>query len=211
MAESLLPERSPADILAGIARVHLAGRQYILPALPRRAAREWNEQMDARLSGLIASLESAGASVTALRELLANEPDAVVEQLRRYDRDGVLPEDLEDATNNELLQALLEVWRAANPFVDAALAALAAAPIAGLLSALSNMGHVFGAGPPTGSTSTRPTSGSSPISRSPRTARQRSSASRSKPPASGPSSPRTNGPTDSGATGLTGPLGADPQ
>jgi hypothetical protein len=190
---TILPERAPADILSGVARVTLGDRTYVLRALPRRQAAEWNASIDGRLHSLLGGLDEAGNDVSTILPLLVAEPDALFDSLLTYDRDGILPRDLidETATNNEILVAVLEVWRAANPFVDAALGALRLAPMLSTLFAPSSTPPAPGAGPPDTSTATKPTNGSSPTSTPPRNGTRPSSATGSKRRGSGRSSPTT--------------------
>lgn len=113
-----LPSRSAADILAGRIRVVLAGTTYNLPVLPRGASRRWLEQLDERFAGLASDLQAAGDDTPRILATLVSQADTLYEALLSYDQSGVLPaRELIDATatDTEILRALLEVWRAANP------------------------------------------------------------------------------------------------
>jgi hypothetical protein len=113
-----LPARSAGDILAGRVRVHLGGETYDLPVLPRAASRRWLEALDLRYATLAADLESAGNDTPVIVNRLLGEADGLYEMLRSYDQNGVLPpasEVDEFVTDAEILRAVMEVWRAANP------------------------------------------------------------------------------------------------
>lgn len=113
-----LPSRSAADILAGRIRVALGGQTYELPVVPRAASRRWLESLDARFVKLGGELEAAGNDTPRILTLLAAQSEALYELLRSYDQSGVLPprEEIDEvATDTQILRAVLEVWRAANP------------------------------------------------------------------------------------------------
>lgn len=115
-----LPVRSATDVLAGVIRVALGGTIYELPVLPRGASRRWLESLDARFAMLANDLEQAGNDTPAIMVRLVAEADGLYEMLLAYDRAGAskLParEDIDEtATDTEILRAVLEVWRAANP------------------------------------------------------------------------------------------------
>lgn len=113
-----LPARSAVDILAGRIQVVLGGRTYSLPVLPRAASRRWLEGLDLRFALLAADLEDAGNDTPSILNRLMTETDGLYEMLRSYDQAGVLPDaaDVDEfVTDVEILRAVLEVWRAANP------------------------------------------------------------------------------------------------
>lgn len=113
-----LPARAAADVLAGRVRVVLGGDIYDLPVLPRAASRRWLEGLDLRFAMLAADLESAGDDTPAILNRLLAEADGLYAMLRSYDTSGVLPDEGvvdEYVTDVEILRAVLEVWRAANP------------------------------------------------------------------------------------------------
>lgn len=113
-----MPERSAADILAGRIRVALGGVAYDLPVLPRGASRRWLESLDTSYAALGAALDEAGDDTPRILTLLASHQDAMLGMLYTYDETGALPERAlveEYATDAEILRAVIEVWRAANP------------------------------------------------------------------------------------------------
>lgn len=113
-----LPARSATDILAGRVRIVLGGATYDLPILPRAASRRWIEGLDERFAVLADDLEAAGNDVPEIMNRLLAETDGLYELLRSYDQTDVLPSQAdvdEFATDVEILRAVLEVWRAANP------------------------------------------------------------------------------------------------
>lgn len=120
-----MPSRTAADILAGRVQVVLGGTTHVLPVLPRGPSRRWLEQLDARFATLAGSLSAAGDDTPAIMALLAGEQDALYDMLLSYDQSGVLParaEIEETATDAQILHAVLEVWRAAHPLADSAIA-----------------------------------------------------------------------------------------
>ena len=113
-----MPNRSAADILAGRIRIVLGGSVYDLPVLPRGASRRWIESLDARFHSLAGAMDAAGDDTPQIIALLLSQSDGLYEMLLTYDQSGVLPprdEIDEQATDIEILRAVLEVWRAANP------------------------------------------------------------------------------------------------
>lgn len=113
-----MPERSAADILAGRIRVVLAGQVYDLPVLPRGASRRWLESLDSQYAALGAALDVAGDDTPRILLLLASHQESLLGMLYTYDETHVLPERSlveEYATDAEILRAVIEVWRAANP------------------------------------------------------------------------------------------------
>ncbi len=115
-----MPERSAADVLAGIVRIWLGGTAYELTVLPRAASRRWLESLEGRFAALAVTLEQAGDDAPTILTALLTETDALYDMLLSYDAGGVLPpraEVDEVATDAQILHAVLEVWRAVNPLV----------------------------------------------------------------------------------------------
>lgn len=114
-----MPARAPEDILAGIVRVWLGGQFYSLPVLSRAASREWLASLDERYTALAAAIEAAGSDTPTILAALIADAEGLYDLLRAYDAagSGLLPPltELEDATDTEILRAVLEVWRAVNP------------------------------------------------------------------------------------------------
>lgn len=113
-----LPGRSAADILAGRIRIQLGGEVYELPVLPRAASRRWLQSLDGQFSELATDLEAAGDDAPRILALLSGQSDALFDILASYDQTAILPtrEAIEEfATDTQILRAVLEVWRAANP------------------------------------------------------------------------------------------------
>lgn len=161
-----LPTRTAADILRGRIRVVLGGSAYELRVLPRRASREWLGKLDADFAGLAGALDAAADDKPKILELLASRSDRLLAILREYDVDGVLPapEFLDEfATDPEIVIAVVEVWRAANPLA-AMLAEAASEETNGTSSEQPTPSLSPTDGGPITSTSESPTSNSSPIS-----------------------------------------------
>lgn len=134
MFAGLMPERAVEDILAARVRVSVGGQLYELPVLPRAANRRWKETIEGQLGALLSTLDATEDVPTLLAALTAQQ-DALLDLLISYDQSGVLPSrDVldETATDADILRAVMEVWRAANPLVGIALAGLAS-PIASTL------------------------------------------------------------------------------
>lgn len=115
-----LPTRSSADILSGRINIVLGGLPYTLPVLPRRASKEWVEALDGRYAGMVDSLSEAGDDTGRILAVVAGHSELNLASLRAYDVNGILPDDEyvdEWATDAEILAAVIEVWRAANPLV----------------------------------------------------------------------------------------------
>lgn len=197
---SLIPERRPEDILSGVARVTLAGTEYRLPPLFWDANEEWNASLDGRLRGLLGALEAAGDDYGALLTHLTSEPTALLDALVAYDYSGVLPDKATiraSCSINEVLVAVLGVWRAANPLVDAAILGLnewTASTLSAVLSGLQGPTD----GVPATSEDTSPPNNLSPSSMSPTSGKRTSSNGKSRRSASATSSPTTRRPRSGG-------------
>jgi hypothetical protein len=120
-------ERPAEDILSRTVRLRLAGAEYTLPVLMIGGNRRWKASLDARLTGLLDGLEQAGDDASSILGLLAGQTDSLVALLKEYDTSNVLPdaETIEETCyEDEVLTAVREVWRAANPFVERAVNAI---------------------------------------------------------------------------------------
>lgn len=151
-----MPERSAADILAGRIRVILGGLPYDLPVLPRGASKRWIESLDSQYRTLALALDVAGDDMPRILTMVGAHQDALLDMLISYDQTGVLPprDHLDEyATDAEILRAVIEVWRAANPLV-ATLAEMATdEPTAGSSRERPSSPPMPTAGVPTTSTS----------------------------------------------------------
>jgi hypothetical protein len=113
-----LPQRAAADIIAGRVTILLGGFPYTLKVLPRDANAEWRAELDAQFADLVTDLEAAGDDKPAILERLLAHPGKMLDAIRRYDVDDVLPNGEwidRFATDPEIRIGLVEVWRAANP------------------------------------------------------------------------------------------------
>lgn len=131
-----MPERSATDILAGRVRLVLAGIPYDLPVLPRGESRRWLESLDLQFATLGALLDEAGNDTPRILTMVTQRQDLLVGFLKSYDTGNVLPETAyldEFATDAEILRAVIEVWRAANPLA----ATLAGMPTEGPMAGTS--------------------------------------------------------------------------
>ena len=78
------------------------------------------ESNDARFAAIASELDEAADDTPRILALLAGQTDGLGEMLRAYDQSGVLPDPAymdEFVTDAEVLVAMVEVWRAANPLV----------------------------------------------------------------------------------------------
>ena len=155
-----LPARSAADILSGRITIVLGGVPYVINVLPRRASKEWLAQLDGSFVNLANALDASADNVPQILSFLTSQTDFMLSMLRAYDVDNRLPDDEyveQYATDGEILAAMVEVWRAANPL--AAIGAEAAAEtMAGTNSAQPNSLPVNTGGEPTISPTGLPTS-----------------------------------------------------
>lgn len=115
--------RSAEDIFAGRIRVELGGTTYTMPVRSRKANREWLESLDLSFATLLANLEDIDDGEQVLR-LLFSATDQFLDALVSYDAGRSLPPRGvidDEATDMEIVRAVMEVWRAANPLVAIAL------------------------------------------------------------------------------------------
>lgn len=133
MLELIGNGRPAGDLLSRVVRITLGGVEYALPTLPIAGNKRWKSQLDARLTGLVEAASAGGDDLEAILAALSTQVDDLIELLLSYDTSGVLPprERLEETVyEDELLAAVQEVWRAANPLVG--MAVTAAVVMAGL-------------------------------------------------------------------------------
>lgn len=134
MIDIFSAERPAEDVLGRVVRITLGGTEYELTVLTIAGNKRWKATLDSRLTSVLDGLEASDNSI-AVFAVLETQVDAMVDLLVDYDTDsgnrpGVLParDVIEETTyEHELLTAVREVWRAANPFVLASLAAATAA------------------------------------------------------------------------------------
>lgn len=124
----LLPEpRSVDDVLSKRIRLLIDGEEFVLPVLPIRENRVWTDRLDGEVVRVLSAIEEAGDDVGAVLASLSQAPGRFMDLLLLYDLHGLLPprERIEAVwTEVDLLQACLEVWRAAHPLVDIGLVAI---------------------------------------------------------------------------------------
>ncbi|HEX5013017.1 MAG TPA: hypothetical protein VFV72_02575 [Candidatus Limnocylindrales bacterium] len=142
--------RPAEDILSRTVRVTLAGREYELAVLTIAGNKRWKASLDKRLTGMLNGLEALPDNdVGTIFNLLNSQVDALLDLLVEYDTTGVLPprDVLEETVyESELLVAVREVWRAANPFAVASLEAATIALQPNDLSAPTSSPRPNGAG-----------------------------------------------------------------
>lgn len=123
-------DRPAGDILGRVVRVTLGGRVYEMPVRSIRANREWRAALDERTASLLDGLKVKGNDVAGIYEALSSQLDDLIDMLLAYDTADALPtrdeiEALEPDASLDVLAAVREVWRAANPLVATALARVA--------------------------------------------------------------------------------------
>lgn len=120
--------RPAGDILSRVVRINLGETEYALPTLTIGGNKRWKAQLDQRLTALIDGLTDGGNDIAAIFGALNQQVDDLLDLLISYDTGGVLPSrhDLEESIHeDELIAAVREVWRAANPLVVMGLEAVA--------------------------------------------------------------------------------------
>ena len=116
----------PAEaLLSRTIRFSIGGTEYTLPVRSIKANREWKETVNAGTAGILSGLEASGDNIAALLNVLSNQIDPLLDALLSYDQTGVLPsreeiEAIEPDCSLEIVAAVQEVWRAANPLVATA-------------------------------------------------------------------------------------------
>lgn len=124
LLKEFLPERSAEDIWAERIRLRLGGQEFILSVLPMAANDVWKAKVSERAAGLFAGLDGLKTMGDVIAIFGTVETSTMVELLRAYDRDGVLPDDgwlRENVSEQSVLRAFLEVFATANPTMAAVL------------------------------------------------------------------------------------------
>lgn len=130
LLRALLPERSVEDVLAGVLKLKLGDSEFRLPVLVIDKADGWRESLTTKFGGVMGALEGQTTAAGALT-FFATQTPMMIEMLREYDINAVLPDDAwirSHATEPEILRAFMVVLAASFPFVAAALDILAANP-----------------------------------------------------------------------------------
>ena len=115
-------QRAAALKLSRSCPITLGGTEYVLRVLTIAGNERWNAQLDKDTAALVNALTRKGVSVHDIFAALSEQTDQMVGLLVSYDQAGdkVLPtadEIKEVAYADELVAAVQEVWRAANPLV----------------------------------------------------------------------------------------------
>jgi hypothetical protein len=124
--DAVLIGRSAEDVLSRTVRLSFGGREFTLPVLTIAGNRRWLARVDAELGRVLDGLRARGQTPDLLG-VLNGQIDQMLDLLIAYDTSNVLPprdELAELAYEPELLKAIQEVWRAANPLVAIALSRL---------------------------------------------------------------------------------------
>lgn len=123
MFEALIPKRTPEDFASGVIRVRLGRRDIVLEELPMEAMDAWSAQVDQQLAVLLRDLD-AGEDTNSVLVALAQAKEDAIAALVLYP--GIPDEAYlrRNATNSQVLRALMGVWSAANPLVAAFVEAL---------------------------------------------------------------------------------------
>ena len=197
----LIPERTPGDVIAGIVRFNAGGQPIVLPVRSIADNEDWLREIGDAFAGLAGGLSAAGDDVGRLTSLLEGADD-LLGFLYSYGSEYLPPRDelRRKIRPNELLLAVVQIWRAANPKADAALLALSLM-IPGGSSELTS--SLFTSGPDLGmsedSERGSQMSSSSDSSMPPPNGALMARRAESKKPASARSSRRTSPPISVGA------------
>ncbi len=119
-----LPRRSAGDILSRTVTVTLGGQEYSLLVRSIADNRAWRLALDEATVHLLDGLETD--ELSAVYDLLSGQIEVMIDLLLSYDTEGVLPtreaiEAIEPDASIEVIDAVREVWLAANPLVAASL------------------------------------------------------------------------------------------
>ena len=152
--------RSAEDVLSGTLRIPLGGVEKIVPTLPIRASREWQQLITEKVGGFGAVM-SAQQTPEALGALANLSLDTILDLVVAYDRTNALGgrEWLEEhADPAQLYGAVRAMAGVAFPFVNDAKALVGLLP--GLVDALSQPSSTSGPSPTGASTRARSKSAS---------------------------------------------------
>ena len=126
---NVFSDRPAEDILGRVVHIRLGTQIFDVPVLTIAGNKRWKAELDTTLTGLLNNVENAAENdTTTLMAMLGRQGDELITLLLSYDTSHVLPtrEGIEEiAYEDQLLAAVREVWRAANPFVVGALEAAA--------------------------------------------------------------------------------------
>ncbi|HEY6568547.1 MAG TPA: hypothetical protein VI341_13610 [Actinomycetota bacterium] len=211
MFEALIPKRTPEDFASGVIRVRLGRRDLALEELPMEAMDAWSAKVDRELAVLLGRLDR-GDDTNAVMMALTMAKDDIVKVLVLYP--GVPDEEYlrKNATNSQVLRALMGVWSAANPLVAAlveAVMVLSQSTETGNASELMGTLHRISGGRSAKFDNSSPTRSSSPGLTSRKNGSTSISKPRSRPPVSGRGSPATGRLTPSGAGAPTSEWASD--
>jgi hypothetical protein len=121
--------RPAGDILSRTVRVRLGGSEYELPVRSIKANRDWRAALNAGTASLVSGLADSGDDFGAIYAALASQMDTLIDLLLSYDTSSILPtkdeiEAIEPDCSLDIVAAVREVWRAANPLVVTSLTAM---------------------------------------------------------------------------------------
>lgn len=124
--------RPAGDILSRLVRITIGGTEYELPVRSIKANREWKAALNEKTQGLLNGLDASKDDLGAIFSVLANQIDDLIDLLVSYDTAGILPsrdeiEEIEPDPSRDIVTAVGEVWRAANPLVVTAMTGILAA------------------------------------------------------------------------------------
>ena len=124
----LTAARPAGDILSRVVRVTIGGKEYELPVRSIKGNREFREGLEAGTQSVLNALDSK-ADLSGVFDVLATQLPLLLDLLIAYDTSGVLPskdeiEAIEPDCSLDVVNAVREVWRAANPLVVTTLRAM---------------------------------------------------------------------------------------
>lgn len=125
MLDELAP-RPAEDVLSRTVRITLGDATYALRVLTIAGNERWRMELDASTALIVDTLVAQGDDAEAILRTLSTDADRLIELLVAFDTDcgrqeGRLPAPAvlkEMAYEDQLIQAVREVWQAANPLAE---------------------------------------------------------------------------------------------
>jgi hypothetical protein len=131
-----MAERSPEDVLAGVLRIAVGGRERIVPTLSIRATREWQQEIARGPGGFSVPVSDDDWSAADVADFSGLTLQTVLDVVVAYDRTGALGgrEWLEEnADPAQLYAAASQMAEAAFPFATDTRLLLAALVVRSIL------------------------------------------------------------------------------
>jgi hypothetical protein len=139
--------RSPEDVLAGVLRIAVGGVEKLVPTLPIKATRKWQEAIGHGPSGFTAPVSEDDWTAATVSEFTGLTIETVLDIVVAYDRTGALGGRewlLENADPAQIYAAASQMAEVAFPFatdIPMLLAALVVRSVVGSIPPNSTNGH----------------------------------------------------------------------